>query len=415
MGKTIIEKIFSEHAGRDVAVNEDILIYPDLTCAYELPAYMERFPAQMKEFGVEKPKHPERVVIGLDHCYPGGTPEEQEIHKITWAFVKKFGYHIIEGEGISHQVIAERFLKPGMIVTHHDGHACLFGALCAALFPLSAGIIEPLAMESLYLTCPPTVRVNFHGALSKGVAARDVQMWMLQQIGPSGAMNACVEMGGDGFASLTMDDRFTICNQVMFLGAKTAVCEQDEHTWSYLRKYGVQWDKSYSPDADAVYWKTFDINLDEIPPMLLAPPKPANVHRIDDFIGRPVQAGLVGSCASGRIEDFKQVLEILDGKHVKEGFRLVCVPSTIRLQQELVENGMMAKLIRCGARMHYPSCDFCYGKMAPLATEETCLADAQINAPGRLGSKQAEIFTASPYAIAAAELTGEITDPRGVL
>lgn len=70
----------------------------------------------------------------------------------------------------------------------------------------------------------------------------------------------------------------------MFLGAKTAVCEQDEHTWSYLRKYGVQWDKSYSPDADAVYWKTFDINLDEIPPMLLAPPKPANVHRIDDFI-----------------------------------------------------------------------------------------------------------------------------------
>ena len=210
MGKTIIEKIFSEHAGRDVAVNEDILIYPDLTCAYELPAYMERFPAQMKEFGVEKPKHPERVVIGLDHCYPGGTPEEQEIHKITWAFVKKFGYHIIEGEGISHQVIAERFLKPGMIVTHHDGHACLFGALCAALFPLSAGIIEPLAMESLYLTCPPTVRVNFHGALSKGVAARDVQMWMLQQIGPSGAMNACVEMGGDGFASLTMDDRFTI-------------------------------------------------------------------------------------------------------------------------------------------------------------------------------------------------------------
>ena len=94
---------------------------------------------------------------------------------------------------------------------------------------------------------------------------------------------------------------------------------------------------------------------------------------------------------------------------------MVCVPSTIRIQEELAKNGMMERLIRCGARMHFPSCDFCYGKMAPLASEETCLADAQINVPGRLGSKKAEIFTASPYTIAAAALTGVITDPRTVL
>lgn len=415
MGKTIIEKIFSEHVGRDVAVNEDVMIVPDLTCVYEIPGYVDRFHAQMKELGIDKVRHPERVVVGLDHCYPSGTPEEHEIHKITWEFVEKFGYNIIEGEGVSHQVITERFLKPGMIALHHDGHACMFGALCVPLFPLSAGIIEPLAMESLVLTCPPTVRVNFHGALQKGVAARDVQMTMLGLIGPSGAMNACVELGGDGLENLSMDDRFTICNQVMFPGAKTAVCEQDEHTFNYMRKYGTKWDQTYAPDEDAVYWKTFDIDLSAVTPMLLAPPTPANVCRVEDFLGRTVHAGLVGSCASGRIEDFEQVLEVLEGHHVKEGFRLVCVPSTIKIQEELASNGMMSRLIRCGARMHYPSCDFCYGKLSALASEETCLADAQINVPGRLGSKHADIFTASPYTIAAAALTGVISDPRTLL
>ena len=415
MGQTIIEKIFSDHVGRRIEPLENVMVEPDLTCAYELPAYMEKFPYQMKELGVEKVKHPERVVIGLDHCYPGGTPEEQEIHKTTWKFVKQFGYNIIEGEGVSHQVIAERFLKPGMIVLHHDGHACLFGALGAALFPLSGGIIEPLAMESLELTCPPTVRVNFHGDLPKGVTGRDVQIEMLRTIGPSGAMNACIEIGGDGLANLSVDDRFTICNQVMFLGAKTTVCEQDERTFDYLKEHGIQWEKVYAPVLDAVYWKTFEIDLSQLSPMLLAPPTPANVCKIDAFLGRTVHAGLVASCASGRIQDFEQVLEVLDGRHVKEGFRLVCVPSTIRIQEELAKNGMMERLIRCGARMHFPSCDFCYGKMAPLASEETCLADAQINVPGRLGSKKAEIFTASPYTIAAAALTGVITDPRTVL
>lgn len=100
---------------------------------------------------------------------------------------------------------------------------------------------------------------------------------------------------------------------------------------------------------------------------------------------------------------------------MKREFRLICVPSSIKIQEELCESGMMAELIRCGARVHFPSCDFCYGKMAPLASHETCLADAQINVPGRLGSKKADIFTASPYTIAAAAVTGVITDPTSLL
>lgn len=415
MNQTIIEKIFSEHVGRAVRPDEDVNIVPDLTCMYELPGYVDRFIRMVKEMGLTKSPHPDRVVVGIDHFYPGGTAEEQEIHKDTWEFVRRFGFQMIDGQGVSHQVICEKYLKPGMIALHHDAHACLFAALGVPLFPMSGEILESMLLETVELTCPPSVRVNFHGKLPKGVTARDVQMHMLGVIGPSGAINSCVEMGGEGLASLSIGDRFTIGNQVMFLGAKTAVFEQDEQTFAYLKKFGRPCEKTYAPDPGATYWKTFDIDLDTIEPMLLVPPTPANVGRLADYVGRPVNVGLVGSCASGRMEDFQQLLEILDGKHVVEGFRLICVPSTISIQKEMAENGVMARLIDCGARVHYPSCDFCYGKAGALASEETCLADAQINVPGRLGSRKADIFTAGPYAIAAAALTGEITDPRQFL
>lgn len=415
MNQTIIEKIFSEHAGRIVRPEEDVHIVPDYTCMYELPGYVDRFIKMVKEMGLTTAPHPDRVLIGIDHFYPGGTAAEQEIHKCTWEFVRRFGFQMIDGQGVSHQVICEKYLLPGQIALHHDAHACLFATLGVPLFPMSGEILETMLLETVELTCPPSVRVNFHGKLQKGVTGRDVQMYMLGLIGPSGAINSCVEMGGDGLRNLSMNDRFTIGNQVMFLGAKTAVFEQDEQTLAYVQKYGRTYEKTYAPDPGAAYWKTFDIDLDKIEPMLLVPPTPANVGRLADHVGRPVQAGLVGSCASGRMEDFERVLEILDGKHVAEGFRLICVPSTISIQKEMAENGVMSRLIDCGARVHYPSCDFCYGKTGALASGETCLANAQINVPGRLGSREADIFTAGPYAIAAAALTGVITDPRTLL
>ena len=272
MGKTIIEKIFSEHVGRDVHTNEEIMIEPDVICAYELPGYVDKFYAQLKELGIEKAKHPERVIIGLDHYYPGGTPEDQEIHKITWEFVNHYGYHIIDGEGISHQVITERFLKPGMIAVHHDAHACLFAALGVTLFPLGGGLIEPLAMESLALICAPTVRINFHGKLRPGVAARDVQMYLLRTIGPSGALNACLELGGNGLINLSMDDRMTICNQTMFVGAKTAVCEQDENTAAYLKSSAFSGISSIAPIPTQSMNASTILICPPLPPMLLVPP-----------------------------------------------------------------------------------------------------------------------------------------------
>ncbi len=416
MGQTICEKVMSKCLGKPVHANDEELFYPDMIIGYDYPGYIDVYHKQMIDLGIDHVEHPERGLVVIDHFNPAGSSKENEFHKTTWEFAKKFGYPVIDGKGIGHLAAAELgYVKPGMLCVHFDGHVSTLGATGACCFGISSTLTECWALQSLFMVVPPTFRVNFKGKLSKGVAARDVFHTLLRKIGPCGALNCMVEFGGEGLANLNMDDRFTICNLIMFVGARSAVFEQDDITRAYLEKFNVSYDGFQNPDEDAVYQEVIDFNLDEVTPVLVAPPSPANTVDIADYIGRPVQVGLIGSCAAGRVTDFAQMLEILDGRHVVEGFRLNAVPASTAIQEELAANGMMARLIRAGVRMHYPSCDFCYGKLGVELSGETALSTGTLNVPGRMGCKAADIFTASPYSIAAAAVTGKITDPRTLL
>ena len=416
MGQTICEKIMSNCLGRAVYADTEALFYPDRIIAYDYPGYIDVYHRQMTELGIQQVAHPERGVLVIDHFDPAGSSKENEYHQTTWEFAKKFGYRVIDGKGIGHMVVTEQGLvKPGMLCVHFDGHVSTIGAIGAACFGISASMTEAFALQSLYMVVPPTFRVNFTGSLSKGVAARDVFHSLLREIGPCGALNCMVEFGGEGLQSLTIDDRFTICNLAMFIGARSAIMEQDAQTEAYLRKFGVTDYPFVAPDPDAKYQAVLEFDLSQVEPVLVAPPSPANTVPISAYLGRPVQVGLIGSCAAGRMTDFLQLLEILDGKHIQEGFRLHCVPATAAIQAELADSGVMGKLIRAGARFQYPSCDFCYGKLGVERPGETALSTGTLNVPGRMGCKTADIFTASPYSIGAAALTGVISDPRSFL
>ena len=157
------------------------------------------------------------------------------------------------------------------------------------------------------------------------------------------------------------------------------------------------------------------MDLSTVAPVLVAPPSSANTVSIADYEGMKIDAGYVGSCASGRISDFRQILEVLEGKHIAEGTRLYAVPASVKLQKEIANNGMMSKLIDTGACVYYPSCDFCYGKLGTLTPGEVALSTGTLNIPGRMGCTKADIYTASPYVIAASLLNGKVTDPRKVL
>lgn len=416
MGQTICEKIMSNCFGSAVYANDEKLFYPDRIIAYDYPGYVDVYHKQMQALGIEKVEHPERGIIVIDHFDPAGSAKENEYHKITWEFAKKFGYPVVASKGIGHIAVTELgYVKPNMLCIHFDGHASTMGAVGSASFGVSSAITEAFALQSLYMVVPTTVRVNLTGKLARGVAARDVFHTLLRDIGPCGALNSMVEFGGEGLATLTMDDRFTICNLAMFIGARSAIMEQDAATEAYMKKFGITDYTFVNPDPDAVYEKVIDFDLSKVEPVLVAPPSPANTVDIKDYLGKPIQVGLVGSCASGRMTDFVQMLEILEGRQVVEGFRLNCVPATTAIQAELADSGIMGKLIRAGARFQYPSCDFCYGKMGVERSGETALSTGTLNVPGRMGCKDADIFTASPYTIAAAAVTGVITDPRTLL
>lgn len=416
MGQTIAEKIFSKNINTEVYAGDEYIFTPDVIVAYDYPGYVDVFHKQMIDLGVDKVDHPERVVLVIDHFNPAGSAAEAAVHPITREFGKKFGYRVVEGKGIGHQVLTEMgYVAPGKLAVHFDGHISTWGALGALPLGISRAMTETFATQSISYVVPPTYRINIEGQLPKGVTARDAFNTILQRIGPCGANSCIVEYGGPGLHSLNMDERFTLCNLVMFIGGSSAIMEQDEVTIEYLNKYKVNWEETYAPDMDAVYEGSLTLDLNSVEPLLVAPPSPANSVSINDFIGRPIQAAYLGSCASGRLTDFKQMLEILEGKHVAEGFRLHAVPTSAEIQAQLAEQGIMQKLIRAGVMMESPSCDFCYGKLGVITEGETALSTGTLNVPGRMGSNKADIFIASPYTIAASALFGKITDPRTLL
>ncbi len=416
MGQTIIEKILSKNLGRTVSAGDEALFEPDLTIAYDYPGYIDSYEKQMEELGISSVKDPSKFMFFIDHFNPGGDSKQREVHVKTRSFAKRMGIRLLEDVGIGHQVILEKgYVLPGMMCIHFDGHVSTLGAVGAGAISVRNAVIEALATSRVSIVVPGTLRINFTGKLERGVTARDVFHTLVQRMGPSGACNLCIEFGGEGLKNLTMDDRITLCNQAMFLSGVTAICEQDEITDEFL-KYSAKEPYTFvEPDPDCTYAKEYTLDLSTVAPVLVAPPSSANTVSIADFEGLKVDVGLIGSCASGRISDFRQALEILEGKHIAAGTRLYAVPSSVKLQKEIAENGMMGKLIDAGACVYYPSCDFCYGKLGTMTPGEVALSTGTLNIPGRMGCTKADIYTASPYTIAASLLNGKITDPRKVL
>lgn len=417
MSQTIAEKIFSRVAGRTMTAGTEAVFPPDLITAYDYPGYIDKYEKQMvEELGIEQVKHPERFILFIDHLYPAGTPKAQEIHAITRRFAKRYGFKLHEGEGIGHQVISEKgYIRPGMFVTHFDGHISTIGALGAIGIGIRNSMIEAFATEEVALVVPGSVRINLTGKLQRGVTSRDVFHWIVREIGPAGCRQAVIEYGGEGLASLDMDERFTLCNLAMFLGGISAVMETDEKTEAYLLQTTGEKHSPMAPDPNARYEKEVTINLSEVEPVLVAPPSPANTIPISEALGTRIDSGYIGSCASGRIKDFQQALEILEGRHVAEYFRLNAVPTTTRIQSQMSELGLTPKLIAAGAQVHVSTCDFCIGQMGALTAGERSVSTGTLNIPGRMGSNRAEIYTASPYTIAATAIYGKIVDPRTLL
>jgi len=396
-----------------VTVHPDHLLTHDNTAAI-----IQKIEAELDEYGVFSE---DLSVIVLDHVIPAASEKTANNHKKIREFIKKFGIkHFFDiGNGICHQIMVEKGLAlPGMLILGSDSHTCSYGAVGC----FSSGIDRTEAASLMltgetWLKVPQSIKMILNGSLNKGVFAKDVILHIIGDISASGANYCSVEFHGD-IDVFSVDDRFTIANMGVEMGAKNAVFFVDEITEKYLTGIGFKKEAytSVFADKDAVYSKIYEYDLDDIVPVVACPHTVDNVKPVSDVSDIRVDQCLIGTCTNGRLSDLEVAARILKGKKIHPDVRLLILPASKNVYEQALSKGVIQILVESGGVVLPPGCGPCLGAhQGVLAPGERCISTANRNFKGRMGCKEAEIYLGSPATVAASALTGEISDPREVM
>jgi 3-isopropylmalate/(R)-2-methylmalate dehydratase large subunit len=416
--QTISEKILSAkshtdaHAGDIVVCDVDLVIGTDASSPMAI-AYFEKMEG----------RHlfdPNRVVFALDHYSPPSTPKTAAFHDQVRAFAHQTGAQLYEvGEGISHQIVAERGRAlPGDLVIGADSHTVTCGAL--NLFATGVGssdLAAAMITGRVWLRVPETIRVTLAGTRPRGLAAKDVALAMIAELGAEGANYQTLEFDGPGVEQFTLEERFVFSNLAVESGAKAAIFSADYALWQYLDGRTATTGSPVEPDASAAYSRTIAIDLSALTPRVAVPHSPNDVVAVEQIVGTPVQMVFLGTCTGGRVADFHEALDVLEraGGHVAPSVQLVVTPASREVYLRLIEDGTLGKLAAMGAIVTTPGCGACCGTSGAIPGDGmTVLSTANRNFKARMGNASAQIYLASPAACAAAAATGSITDPRTI-
>ena len=418
MGYTLAEKVLARVAGKPfVNAGDEIMAKPDFVVVYDFPGYTDVIFKQMKEdFGIERLAEPERFAIFIDHMVPTATAKEEELHIQTRDWCKEQKVALYERRGIGHQVAAELgYASPGAFVVHFDGHISQLGALGTLAIGLRRNILEAFVRERVSMKVPHTTRINLVGQLRNGVMARDVFHHIVRVLGPSSCRTQVMEIGGPGVAGISIEGRQTICGLAMFAGAITAVVNPDELSLAYTNPRARLQLPPVVSDVDATYAAVHEIDIDELEPVIVIPPNPANTRNLSEHLGLDINAGYLGSCASGRLEDLRIAARILKGRRVKDGFALHVIPTSQEIMARAAAEGLITDLVEAGAFTSSPSCDYCFGRIAVMSPGQRAVSTGTLNVPGRMGSPDSEIYLCNAAVVAASAIEGQIADPRKYL
>jgi len=417
MGFTFAEKMLARFAGLDaVRPGQIVMVQPDLLLTHDnTAAIIGKITGELERYGVHDPT---RHVVVLDHVVPAANEKSATNHAQIRDYVKR--YHIPHfydaGEGICHQIMMERgHVRPGQLVLGSDSHTCTYGAANA----FAAGIDRTEAAALIltgetWLKVPHSIKIELSGKLNPNVTAKDLILYIIGRLGADGANYCSVEYHGD-LENLSMDDRLTMANMGVEMGAKNSVFPYDALTQDYLAPEKRQTDniEPVWADPDCVYSQTFSIDLSSKVPQVAAPHTVDNVAPVSSLEGQRVDQCLIGTCTNGRFSDFEQAAQVLEGKKVAPSCRLLLLPASRRILQETLEAGVMQALIDAGGILLPPGCGPCLGAhQGILAPGEVCLSTSNRNFKGRMGCADAEIYLASPVTVAVSSLYGEIRDPQ---
>ena len=411
MGQTLVEKIISEHAGKEVHSGELVISKVDVTAVQDGtgPLTVQEF----KKLGISKLKNPERSILFIDHASPSPRKELSNTHMILRDFSKEYGAVLSEtGMGVCHQRLIESFVNPCEILVGADSHTCTSGALGAFATGMgSTDIAVAMALGKTWLKVPSTYKVIVKGKFRKGVCAKDLMLHFIGLIGADGATYKALEFTGDTIDNMSMSERFTLANMAVEAGAKCGLFIADEKTKAFLEERGrADKYRTIKPDADAVYEKIIEINAPDVPFTVSCPHTVDNTKPVNELRDVKVNQVYVGTCTNGRIEDLRIVAKILDGKYVHPDVRMLISPASKDIYLQALKEGLIDIFVKSNASILPPGCGPCVGVHAGILGDgEVCLATQNRNFQGRMGNTKGFIYLASPYVAAYTAINGFIS------
>ena len=413
MGRTIAQKIIASHLvsgemkqGSEIALRIDQTLTQDATGTM---AYLA-----LENIGIPRVKT-ERSLAYIDHNTLQCGFENADDHRYIQSVARKYGvYFSRPGNGICHQVHLERFGKPGKTLIGSDSHTPTGGGI--GMLAMGAGgmdVAVAMGGGAYYISMPKMYKVNLKGKLPPWVTAKDISMEILRILSVKGGVGAIIEWGGEGVKGLTVPERATITNMGAELGATTSIFPSDEVTRDFLRAQGREQDWTpLESDPDAEYDRVIDIDLNALIPLVACPHSPDNVAPAADKKEIAVSQVCIGSCTNSSLRDMLRVAAILRGKRIADTVSLSISPGSRQVLNMLAACGALGDMIAAGARILECACGPCIGMGFSPASGGVSVRTFNRNFEGRSGTRDAQIYLASPETAAASALTGYITDPR---
>lgn len=414
MGKTLAYKILEDHLleGRLIP-GEEIKIRMDQTLTQDSTGTMVYL--QLEAMDVDKVKT-ELSVAYIDHNTLQSGFMNADDHEFIKSVARRHGVLFSKpGNGICHQLHLENYGIPGKTLLGSDSHTPTGGGI--GMIAIGAGGLDvavAMAQGVYSLTCPKVINVRLKGQLRPWVSAKDIILYVLQQLSVKGGVGAIVEYTGEGVATLSVPERATITNMGAELGATTSVFPSDEKTREFMISEGRGDDfVPLSADEDAVYDSVLEVDLSTLEPLAAMPHSPDNVDSIRNIGPVKVDQVAIGSCTNSSYADLMKVAQILKGKKVHPDVSLVISPGSSRILSRLANNGALADLIDAGARIIENACGPCIGMGQSPRSGGVSLRTFNRNFKGRSGTQDADIYLVSPETAAISAITGELTTGMG--
>jgi 3-isopropylmalate/(R)-2-methylmalate dehydratase large subunit len=427
MNKTIAEKIFDKHTVDEPFPGTKVLAL-DVVMCHEIttPIAINDLIVRGKDRVFDRKK----IKAVIDHVTPSKDSESATQAKILREWARRHeieDFFDIGSNGVCHALFPERgYIRPGYTVIMGDSHTCTYGAFGA--FAAGVGTTD-LEVGILKGVCaflePKSLRVNIEGAPPRGVFAKDIILEVIRTLSVKGATDRIVEFWGNTVGAMSMEERMTLCNMAIEMGATSGICMPDEITLDYLwpfiqeeyngdKAHALSVFRGWYSDSDASYECIHNCDATVLEPVATIGYKPDEVKKIKDLSQIKIDQVYIGSCTNGRLSDLRAAAAIIKGTKLAPGVRGIVSPATPNVFRLAMQEGLLAIFMDAGYCITNPTCGACLGMSnGVLAEGEVCASTTNRNFFGRMG-KGAMVHLMSPASAAASGITGHLTDPREV-